>query len=193
MKKLISVFGPSEAKPGDHIYHEAEILGEVLAEAGYGIVCGGYDGVMEAVSKGAASRGSGVVGVTAEVYHARGRTKNEYISREVKVKSAIDRLMELVDLADAYVAIGISPGTMLEVATAWDMMAKKFIEVKPLVLIGDDWRALCDVLLTQEWYVGKTRCINILDTPEEAVERLNEKLGTQEDLPEIPVLSQVEV
>lgn len=193
MKKLISVFGPSGAQPGDHIYTEAEILGQLLAEHGYGIVCGGYDGVMEAVSRGAASRGAGVAGVTADVYAGRGRTMNEYITREVKVKSAIDRLMELVDLGDAYVAIGISPGTLLEVAAAWEMMAKKFIEVKPLVLIGDEWRALCDVLLTQEWYIGKTRCVNIVDTPEEAIERLHLKFGIEEPLPDLPVVSLAEV
>ena len=193
MKRLITIFGPSGAQPGDHIYSEAEILGVALAEAGYGIVCGGYDGVMEAVSKGAASKGSGVVGVTADVYLGRGRTPNEFITREIKVKSAVDRLMELVDLADAYVAIGISPGTLLEVATAWDMMSKNFLETKPLVLIGDEWRALCDVLLTQEWYLGKSKFINIVDTPEEAIDRLNHRLGLQEDLPDIPVLSQAEI
>ena len=192
MKKLITIFGPSGAQRGDHLYSEAEILGASLAEAGYGIVCGGYDGVMEAVSRGAASRGSGVVGVTAEVYTGRGRVPNEFITREVKVKSAVDRLMELVDLADAYVALGISPGSMLEVATAWDMMSKNFIEAKPLVLIGDEWRGICDVLLTQEWYLGKSKFVNIVDTPEEAIERLNDRLGLQEDLPELPVVLQAE-
>lgn len=190
MKKLITIFGPSGAQRGEHLYSEAEILGAGLAEAGYGLICGGYEGVMEAVSRGAASHGTGVVGVTAEVYTGRGRVPNEFITREVKVKSAVDRLMELVDLADAYVAIGISPGTLLEVATAWDMMSKNFIETKPLVLIGDEWRSLCDVLLTQEWYLGKSKFINIVDTPEEAIERLNDRLGLQENLPEIPVVSQ---
>ena len=39
-----------------------------------------------------------------------------------------NRLMELLDLSDAYIACGMSPGTLAEVSMAWDYMIKKFIE-----------------------------------------------------------------
>lgn len=188
MKKLISVFGPSEARPGDFAYTEAEHLGRLLAHAGFGVVSGGYDGVMEAVAKGAASEGGGSVGVTAEVYAARDRETNQYITREVKVKSHVDRLMELIDLADAYIGVGISPGTLVEVVTCWDYMIKGFISVKPIILIGDEWRALCDVLFTQEFYVGKCKMIKIVDTSDDAFDHLLEVFGAQEKLPELEVI-----
>lgn len=189
MKKLISVFGPSEALPDDHAYDEALLLGALLAEAGFGIINGGYGGVMEAVSKGSASVGGGAVGVTAEVYSARGREMNQYITREVKVKSHVDRLMELLDLADAYIAVGLSPGTLVEISTAWEFMHKNFIEPKPIILIGDEWRRVCDVLFTQQYYMGKSRQVKVVETPEEAVEHLSEHFGIQEKLPELEVVS----
>jgi uncharacterized protein (TIGR00725 family) len=188
MKKLITVFGPSDACPGDIVYSEAEHFGKLIAHAGFGLITGGYDGVMEAASKGAASEGGGSVGVTAEVYAARDREPNEYITREVKVKSHVDRLMELIDLGDAYVAVGISPGTLVEVTTCWDYMAKGFIPIKPVVLIGDEWRALCDVLFTQEFYMGKCKMIKIVDTADDALDYLLEVFGAQEKLPEFEIV-----
>lgn len=188
MKKLISVFGPSEARPGDFAYTEAEHLGRLLAHAGFGIVSGGYDGVMEAVAKGATYEGGGSVGVTAEVYAARDRETNQYITREVKVKSHVDRLMELIDLADGYIAVSISPGTLVEVITCWDYMIKGFIPVKPIILIGEEWRGLCDVLFTQVYYIGKCKMIKIVDTSDDAFDYLLEVFGEQEKLPELEVI-----
>ena len=54
MKKLITIFGPSEYLPESALYKNAERLGTLLAEAGFAVVSGGYEGVMEAASKGRA-------------------------------------------------------------------------------------------------------------------------------------------
>src|SRR5437879_810510 len=131
MKKLITVFGPGECLPGSMLYERAERLGALLGEAGFAVVNGGYEGVMEAVSKGSRSAGGSAIGITAEVYFNRGREPNQFITKEIMVKSAVDRLMELLDLADAHIACGMSPGTLTEVMTAWDYMVKGFIERKP--------------------------------------------------------------
>jgi uncharacterized protein (TIGR00725 family) len=188
MKKLISIFGPSEAQPGDIVYSEAHHLGALLAHEGYGIISGGYGGVMEAVSRGASSTGGKPVGITADVYYNRGREANEFISKEIRVKSHVDRLMELLDLADIYMAVGISPGTLVEVASAWEFIAKGFLEPKPIILVGDEWRALCDVLFTQEYYIGKNRNIKVVQTAEEAIDHLLELYGHQEKLPELEIV-----
>ncbi len=188
MKKLITIFGPSDCKPDDTLYQTAVRLGALLGEAGFGVVNGGYDGVMEAVSKGARSANGGVIGITAEVYYARGREANEFITKQITVKSAVDRLMELLDLADAYIACGISPGTVIEVATAWDYMMKRFIEEKPLILIGKEWKELCEVLFRQDSYKGKEHFVTFAAHPEEALQLLLEKFGKQEKLPELNIV-----
>jgi uncharacterized protein (TIGR00725 family) len=189
MKKLITIFGPSECTPGSSLYDSTERLGILLAEAGFGIVNGGYGGVMEAVSKGARSANGGVIAVTAEVYFARGREPNEFITKEVTVKSANDRLMELLDLADAYIACGISPGTLIEVATAWDYMLKRFMQEKPFILLGKEWKDLCAILFAQDAYKGKEHLVTFVTTPQEALEELIVKFGKQEKLPELIVVS----
>ena len=188
MKKLITIFGPSECKTGSPLYESAKHLGALLAEAGFAVVCGGYDGVMEAVSQGARQGGGMVIGVTAEVYSARGREPNEFITKEVSVKSANDRLMELLDLADAYIACGISPGTLIEVATAWDYMLKGFMEEKPCILLGKEWQDICTILFQQDSYKGKGHLVTFAASPHKALEHLISKFGKQEKLPELNIL-----
>lgn len=188
MKKLITIFGPGDCMPESSLYQDAERLGSMLAEAGFGIVNGGYEGVMEAVSKGAHSSGGRVIGVTAEVYFARGKAANAYIGKEIKVKSAIDRMMELLDLADAFVACGISPGTLSEVSVAWDFMSKHFIEEKPCILIGEQWKKLCGVLFLQDGYKGKEHFVTFAGSPDEAVEKILAVLGKQMKLPELNII-----
>jgi uncharacterized protein (TIGR00725 family) len=188
MKKLITIFGPSDCKAGSLLYNSAEQLGVLLAESGFGVVNGGYGGVMEAVSKGARSLGGSVIAVTAEVYFARGREPNEFITREVSVKSANDRLMELLDLADAYIACGISPGTLIEVSTAWDYMLKHFMEDKPLILVGKEWEDVCKILFAEDSYKGKEHLATFAKNPEEALKQLVIKFGKQEKLPELDIL-----
>jgi uncharacterized protein (TIGR00725 family) len=188
MKKLITIFGPSECKTGEPVYERAHELGSLLADAGFAVVTGGYDGVMEAASKGAHEHGGGTVGVTANIYHSRGRMMNEFIKKELRVSSAVDRLMELISLADAYVACGISPGTLVEVTTVWDYFIKGFIEPKPLILLGAEWKPLSDSLFSQSSYKGKEKFITLADTPEEAVNIIHQSLGKQEKLPELDVL-----
>ena len=188
MKKLITIFGPGESEPESPLYQDAERLGALLADAGFGIVNGGYEGVMEAVSKGAHSAGGRVIGVTAEVYFARGKAANAFINKEIKVKSAIDRMMELLDLADAFVACGISPGTLSEISIAWDFMEKQFIEKKPCILIGEEWKKLCDILFTQDTYKGKEHFVTFAQSSDEAVEKILAVFGKQMNLPELNII-----
>ncbi|MBI4463746.1 MAG: hypothetical protein HY647_03480, partial [Acidobacteria bacterium] len=62
---IISVFGSSSATEPTLAYRLAQELGAALARAGIAVASGGYGGVMEAVSKGAAEAGGKVVGVVA--------------------------------------------------------------------------------------------------------------------------------
>ncbi|HET9135402.1 MAG TPA: LOG family protein [Candidatus Kapabacteria bacterium] len=188
MKKLITIFGPGQCIAGDPVYDRAYRLGCLLADAGFAIVTGGYDGVMEAASKGAHEHHGWTIGVTANVYFNRDRMMNPYVKKEVRVSSAVDRLMELISLADAYVACGISPGTIAEVSMVWEYFSKKFIEVKPLILLGAEWRAYCDALFSQDGYRDKEHYVTIVSTPEEAMEILITKFGRQENLPELSIL-----
>jgi uncharacterized protein (TIGR00725 family) len=188
MKKLISVFGPSECTPVDALYRQAESLGRTLAKHNFVVVCGAYEGVMEAVAKGATKAGGKAIGVTAEVYYARGREPNQYISKEVKVKSAVDQLMELLDLADGYVAVGSNPGTLLEVMTAWDFTKKKFLPKKPMILLGESWTQFDEVFASAQYFDSYTEHISHVASVPEAIALLEDRLGKQLDLPTLDVI-----
>jgi uncharacterized protein (TIGR00730 family) len=188
MKKLVAVFGPARCLRGDARYVAAEELGKLLAQAGFAIVTGGYEGVMEAASKGARSAGGSAIGVTAEVYFAKGREANEYLTREVRVKSAADRLMELLDLPDAFIAIGNSTGTLTEVAMAWDYMVKGFLPMKPLLLAGESWKGFVEYVEREEQFQPHLHLIELHETPQSAVGRLIDFFGPQQRLPDLEVI-----
>jgi len=56
--KTIAVFGSSRREENSVFYREAYELGRALAEAGYAVLSGGYNGAMAAVSRGAAEAGA---------------------------------------------------------------------------------------------------------------------------------------
>jgi len=188
MKKLITVFGPSDCRPEDKLYQDAEMLGKSLAENHFIVVSGSYEGVMEAAAKGATQAGGRAIGVTAEVYHARGREPNTYLSKEIRVKSAVDQLMELIDLGDAYVANGSDPGTLLEVMTAWDFMEKRFIPRKPLILAGEGWSNFNDLFSTSPYFESYTELVSFVQSVPEAIRILERTFGKQLDLPTLDVI-----
>lgn len=188
MKKLIAIFGPAECLAGERLFDDAERLGLLLAEAGFAIVTGGYDGVMEASSKGASQAGGSVIGITADVYYAKGREANPYLTREIRVKSATDRLMELLDLPDAWCAIGNSTGTLAEVAMAWDYSTKGFIERKPLLLIGGSWAEFTTYVSSEGQFAPFLNLIEHSLTVEAAAERLIAIFGKQPRIPELEVI-----
>lgn len=189
MKKLITIFGPSECSVGDPPYDRAYELGGLLGGAGFAIVTGGYDGVMEAASKGAHEAGGRTIGVTANVFHNRGRIVNDYVKKELRVSSANDQLMELISLADAYVACGISPGTLVEIASVWDFLIKKFVEPKPFILLGDEWQPLYDSLVSQPSYLDKTHFVTLVSRTAQAFDVIFAAFGPQEMLPELTVIN----
>jgi uncharacterized protein (TIGR00725 family) len=190
MKKLIGVFGPGTSQPASDLYRLAEQLGASLAAAGFVVVTGGYAGIMEAAMKGAKSGNGQTVGVTAEVYFARGREPNAFVGREIRVKSAVDRLMELIDLPDAYVAVGNSPGTTIEVVTAWDYMVKRFIPRKPILLLGKTWESFTEYLQGEAEFQEHLSLLECHSSSDSVVERLEAIFGKQLLLPELTILQE---
>lgn len=188
MKKLVTIFGPSECRPDDALYQEARTLGSVLAKHNFIVVSGSYEGVMEAAALGATDAGGRAIGVTAEVYTARGREPNRFISKEVKVKSAIDQLMELLDLGDAYIAVGSNPGTLLEVMTAWDFTKKRFLPNKPLILLGEGWSRFDAIFSSTQYFESYKEIVSHVNSVHEVIEILESRLGKQLDLPTLDVI-----
>lgn len=118
--RLVAVFVSSRARPGEPLYEKARRFGQVIAEEGFGVANGGYQGGMEAVSQGARERGGLVVGVTAPGLFPDRPGGNAHLDLEVRAKSLLDRLEKLFALADAFLALPGGVGTLTELLLAWN-------------------------------------------------------------------------
>lgn len=175
-KPIITIFGSARPVEGDESYLDAYALGKALASAGFVVCNGGYAGTMEASARGAKEFGGKTIGVVSEVFS---RESNRWIDKKIVVKSLVDRLMELVSLADGYVVLKGGTGTLLEFATVWEFMNKSVIEEKPIIVFGPFWNGLIQTLNEELLFEGKGSCtkyISAASSPEEVVNALRQRL-----------------
>lgn len=93
----------------------AESIGELLAQRGVTIVCGGLGGVMEAVCKGAKSRGGLTVGILPG---DNPNAANRWVDIPIVTGLGEARNVIVVKSAQAVIAIGGGYGTLSEIAFA---------------------------------------------------------------------------
>jgi uncharacterized protein (TIGR00730 family) len=138
----ITVFGGSQTQPEDMLYQEAHRLGYLLGSNGHTVLTGGYIGVMEAVSQGAAEAGGHVIGITCDEIEAwRPIGPNKWVQEERRYPTLKERLFALIEGCDAALAMPGGIGTLAEVAMMWSQMQSNAIHSRPLILIGPGWRS----------------------------------------------------
>jgi uncharacterized protein (TIGR00725 family) len=112
-KMIIAVIGNSSCSPEEAKL--AESVGELLAQRGVAIICGGLGGVMEAACRGAKSKGGLTVGILPGQDSS---TANPWVDIPVVTGIGEARNFAVVKSAQAVVAIGGSYGTLSEIAYA---------------------------------------------------------------------------
>ena len=116
--KVVAVIGNGEADAS--LDTLAEQVGRIVAAAGYGLVCGGMGGVMEAACRGARAvhgAGSGrIIGILPGTDKA---AANDYVDVAIPTGIGYARNVIVVLSADAVVAVGGAAGTLSEIAYAW--------------------------------------------------------------------------
>lgn len=141
-KPVIGVFGSSRSREGEPSYQTAFEVGRAIARAGWDLCNGGYGGVMEASARGAREAGGHTIGVGCDAFRRRGL--NAYIVERVSTACLEDRLHALIARSDGYAILPGGTGTLVELATVWELRNKKLSPDKPIVLVGDYWRAVVD-------------------------------------------------
>jgi uncharacterized protein (TIGR00730 family) len=168
---VVAVFGASSPVSGDPVYDDGVRCGRLLAEAGFAVATGGYAGLMEAVSLGAAEAGGRVIGVTVpDVFPGRSGG-NVHLTEETRTASLLERIHEMVDLSIASIALPGSLGTATELLVAWNLaFVARFAKAapKPVVAVGHQWQRLVP-LLTKELGTDGT-LVTVVDTVDEAVQ-----------------------
>lgn len=110
---VIAVIGDSSCSPEEAKL--AETVGELLAQQHVTVICGGLGGVMEAVCRGAKSKGGLTVGVLPG---QDPNTANPWVDIPVVTGMGEARNVAVVKSAQAVIAVGGRYGTLSEIAYA---------------------------------------------------------------------------
>jgi predicted Rossmann-fold nucleotide-binding protein len=178
----VCCFGKTFIERDSSEYAASQEIGRLLVEDGFGVIHGGYSGVMEAVSKGADNAISDRsdrneyynIGVPFTVI------KDELpLSAKVnlpEVDNVLDRAQVLIDSSDAVVVMpsgGV--GTLVELLDVFhqNQLNQKFGgQIKPIVCVGGKWQLIIDFLLDNldmNKQSSGSEFIFHVSTPEEAV------------------------
>lgn len=176
MSQVIAVFGSARPKEGNETYQMSYEVGRALAEANFISMTGGFAGVMEAVSRGAAENGGEAYGITVEDLGSVGETiTNQWVTKEVRYPNLRERIQHLVDEADAYVVMPGGIGTLQELIEVWQYMRLGDIPRKPIVIYSDFWNGIVQQMLESGFVNGKdTAYILKVDSPETLVQTLQD-------------------
>lgn len=107
----VGVIGPREATADQ--YDLAKTLGRRLAELGLPVICGGKNGVMEAVCKGVDQAGGLSIGLIPE---EDWRSANDYVAVPLATGIGRARNVLIAHAASALIAVGGQYGTITEAA-----------------------------------------------------------------------------
>lgn len=111
--RIISVIGGSSVKQDSDEYRFAYHLGKLIGKKGFAVVCGGREGVMEAVCRGVKEEGSLTIGIMPSL---TGEEANPYIDIKINTGLGHQRNPIVVATGEIVVAISGNYGTLSEIA-----------------------------------------------------------------------------
>jgi uncharacterized protein (TIGR00730 family) len=176
---IICLFGSYSPVPGEPLYEQAYAVGRALAEAGFVVANGGYDGTMEASAKGARDAGGTTIGVTCAIfndYRGKPLTANAYIDREIRHDNVYSRIDEMMRMSQGYVVLEGGTGTLCELGIVWEYVAKKLISPRPIFVMGEFWKPVIERIISVRPKHG--RHIHCVSTPEEIIEIAEREIGS---------------
>ncbi len=177
----VSVFGSARTQSDNKYYQQAEEIGYLLTQKGYGVITGGGPGIMEAANKGA-KRGEGKsVGLNIELPFEQ--SYNEYIDKDkiLNFDYFFVRKVMFVKYAQGFIVLPGGVGTLDELFEAITLIQTQKIGKFPIVLVGITyWEGLLDwikeTMLAIEANINPDDMdlFNLVDTTEQAVEIIEE-------------------
>lgn len=147
--KNVAIFGSADVDDKHPLYQEVFKVARFLAYHDKVVVDGGGPGVMDAATKGAQAGGGKTLAVTfypKDMPEFEGRFFDNNVDKEIKTANYIERMFGLMDNADIFICFQGGTGTLSEWATAWLMAHLYFGNHKPLILYGEFWEKLLEVV-----------------------------------------------
>ena len=144
--KKIAIFGDAEALEKQLHYRSAYKIAKFLAEKGIEVVNGGGPGVMKAVTIGAKDGGgkSTIVIINPKKvpknFEGTNQENLENATKVIKTQDFDQRILKLLEVADAYIVMKGGTGTLLEMALCWQKAKFNFGNQKPMIFYGKGWK-----------------------------------------------------
>ena len=174
----VSVFGSARTLSTNPMYKEAEKIGKLLVEAGFGVITGGGPGIMEAANKGAHNAGGKSIGVGIELPFEA--SMNDYVDLGVENRYFFTRKVMFLKYSQAFVICPGGVGTLDELFEAITLAQCGHNVKYPIVLVGKKyWEGLVDWMQSTLWEHGAIckkdfDLFRVVDTAEEAVSKITE-------------------
>jgi uncharacterized protein (TIGR00730 family) len=144
--KKIAIFGDAEALEKQLHYKSAYKIAKILAEKGIEVVNGGGPGVMEAATLGAKDGEGKSTIVTINPKKVPKNFEGTSIknlknaTKIIRTQNFDQRILKLLDVADAYIVMKGGTGTLLEMALCWQKAKFNFGNEKPMIFYGKGWK-----------------------------------------------------
>lgn len=144
--KKVAIFGDADAKNNQLHYRSAYKIAKILTENGIEVVNGGGPGVMKAVTLGAREGGGKS---TIVIINPRYQPKNfegtdrenfKRASKIIKTRNFDQRILKLLEIADAYVVMKGGTGTIVEMALCWQKAKFNYGRHKSIIFYGKGWK-----------------------------------------------------
>lgn len=177
--RMITVFGSSRCPEESDIYRGAYELGKRLAQVGFTVCNGGYDGAMRAVSQGAREAGGHVIGIMVEQLF-RQSVPNPWLVERIQAETIFTRLEALTSRADGFVVVTGGTGTLTELFLVWSLSLIDGPGPRPIILLGENWRPVLESLVANlDVHRADLAAVQVAATPAEAVTLLQQRLAPQ--------------
>jgi len=138
---FVTTFGSSRLDDKTKEYQEGVMLGRFFAAKGFVVKCGGYGGLMEAVSRGVYEEGGRCIGFGVEHFEAI-RPKNPYIKEMVVCKSLFERVERLIEGSSLFVVQKGDIGTLNELFLVWCLKYAGISQEFRICVIGEEFKDL---------------------------------------------------
>ncbi|MFO7842967.1 MAG: TIGR00730 family Rossman fold protein [Bacteroidales bacterium] len=176
----VSIFGSARTKPDNKYFKIAEDIAYKLTQHGYGVITGGGPGIMEAGNMGAKKGKGKSVGLNIDLPFEQ--SANLFIDPDklISFEHFFVRKVMFVKYAQGFIVLPGGFGTLDELFEAITLIQTEKIGRFPIILVGSEyWEGLMDwvknVMLKEKNIAGKDLdLIQIVDSPEEAVDKINE-------------------
>ena len=167
MKKLISVCGSDgcDEKLTSYTLDVAEKVGVLVAQRGGVIICGGREGIMQAVCRGAKKEG----GITVGIMPYEKNEANEFIDIAIPTGLGNVRNFLVSTTGEVTIAIGGRWGTLNEICF-------RMISEKPIILIKGTGGCV-DEIINGNIMQGVENNFLVADSAEDAVKKAFEILS----------------